>query len=46
MTGATGHGAGVVGCLDFYLDDIPNRIDQPIFPQRTWHSARNLTQGV
>jgi hypothetical protein len=31
MTGATGHGAGVVGSLDFYLDDIPNRIDQPIF---------------
>jgi hypothetical protein len=30
MTGATGHGAGVVGSLDFYLDDIPNRIDQPI----------------
>jgi hypothetical protein len=21
------HGAGVVGSLDFYLDDIPNRID-------------------
>jgi hypothetical protein len=32
MTGATGHGAGVVGSLDFYLDDIPNRIDEPIFP--------------
>jgi hypothetical protein len=31
MTGATGHGAGVVGLLDFYLDDIPARIDQPIF---------------
>jgi hypothetical protein len=31
MTGATGHGAGVIGSLDFYLDDIPNRIDQPIF---------------
>jgi len=28
MTGATGHGAGVVGSLD----DIPNRIDEPIFP--------------
>jgi hypothetical protein len=24
-------GAGVIGSLDFYLDDIPNRIDQPIF---------------
>ena len=23
--------AGAVGALDFYLDDIPNRIDQPIF---------------
>ena len=33
MTGATGHGAGVVGSLDFYLDDIPNRIDEPIFPR-------------
>ena len=32
MTGATGHGVGVIGSLDFYLDDIPNRIDQPIFP--------------
>jgi hypothetical protein len=32
MTGATGHGAGVVGALDIYLDDIPNRIDEPIFP--------------
>jgi hypothetical protein len=32
MTGATGHGAGVIGSLDFYLDDIPNRIDEPIFP--------------
>src|SRR5271165_5357244 len=32
MTGATGHGVGVVGSLDFYLDDIPNRIDEPIFP--------------
>ena len=32
MTGATGHGAGVVGSLDIYLDDIPNRIDEPIFP--------------
>jgi len=31
MTGATGHGAGVVGLLDFYHDDIPGRIDQPIF---------------
>ena len=32
MTGATGHGVGVIGSLDFYLDDIPNRIDEPIFP--------------
>ena len=33
MTGATGHGVGVIGSLDFYLDDIsPTRIDQPIFP--------------
>ncbi len=32
MTGATGHGAGVVGSLDIYLDDIPGRIDEPIFP--------------
>ena len=33
MTGATGHGVGVVGSLDFYLDDIfPNTIDKPIFP--------------
>ncbi len=32
ITGATGHGAGVIGSLDFYLDDIPNRIDEPIFP--------------
>ena len=32
MTGATGHGVGVIGALDFYLDDIPNRIDEPIFP--------------
>jgi hypothetical protein len=31
MTGATGHGVGVIGALDFYLDDIPGRIDQPIF---------------
>jgi hypothetical protein len=31
MTGATGHGVGVIGALDFYLDDIPARIDQPIF---------------
>ena len=22
MTGATGHGVGVIGALDFYLDDI------------------------
>jgi hypothetical protein len=32
MTGATGHGAGVIGQIDIYLDDIPNRIDEPIFP--------------
>ena len=32
MTGATGHGVGVIGSLDFYLDDIPNKIDEPIFP--------------
>jgi hypothetical protein len=32
MTGATGHGVGVIGSLDFYLDNIPNRIDEPIFP--------------
>jgi hypothetical protein len=32
MTGATGHGVGVIGSLDYYLDDIPNRIDEPIFP--------------
>ncbi len=32
MTGATGHGVGVIGALDFYLDDIPGRIDEPIFP--------------
>jgi hypothetical protein len=32
MTGATGHGVGVIGALDFYLDDIPARIDEPIFP--------------
>ncbi|MBV8104579.1 MAG: hypothetical protein JO223_08150 [Hyphomicrobiales bacterium] len=32
MTGATGHGVGVVGSFDIYLDDIPNRIDEPIFP--------------
>ena len=32
MTRATGHGVGVIGSLDFYLDDIPNRIDEPIFP--------------
>ena len=25
MTGATGHGAGVVGSFDIYLDDIPNK---------------------
>jgi hypothetical protein len=31
-TGATGHGVGVIGALDIYLDDIPNRIDEPIFP--------------
>ena len=32
MTGATGHGVGVIGALDFYLDDIPGKIDEPIFP--------------
>ncbi len=32
MTAATGHGVGVISSLDFYLDDIPNRIDEPIFP--------------
>ena len=32
MTGATGQRVGVIGSLDFYLDDIPNRIDEPIFP--------------
>jgi hypothetical protein len=34
MTGATGHGVGVVGSLDFYLDDIfPDTLGRPIFPQ-------------
>ena len=32
MTGATGHGVGVIGSLDFYLDDIPNTLGRPIFP--------------
>jgi hypothetical protein len=33
MTGATGHGAGVIGQLDFYLDDIfPDTLGRPIFP--------------
>jgi hypothetical protein len=32
MTGATGRGVGAIGSLDFYLDDISNRIDEPIFP--------------
>ena len=33
MTGATGHGAGVIGSLDFYLDDIfPDTLGKPIFP--------------
>ncbi len=33
MTGATGHGAGVIGELHFFLDDIfPNSLGRPIFP--------------
>jgi hypothetical protein len=33
MTGSTGHGAGVIGQLDFYLDDIfPDSLGRPIFP--------------
>ena len=33
MTGATGHGVGVIGQLDFYLDDIfPDTLGRPIFP--------------
>jgi hypothetical protein len=33
MTGATGHGVGVIGQLDFYLDDIfPDSLGRPIFP--------------
>ena len=33
MTGATGHGVGVIGSLDFYLDDIfPDTLGRPIFP--------------
>lgn len=32
-TGATGHGAGVIGELHFFLDDIfPNSLGRPIFP--------------
>jgi hypothetical protein len=32
-TGATGHGVGVIGSLDFYLDDIaPDTLGRPIFP--------------
>jgi hypothetical protein len=34
MTGATGHGAGVIGQLDFYLDVIfPDTLGRPIFPR-------------
>ena len=33
MTGASGHGVGVIGQLDFYLDDIfPDSLGRPIFP--------------
>jgi hypothetical protein len=33
MTGASGHGVGVIGQLDFYLDDIfPDTLGRPIFP--------------
>ena len=33
MTGASGHGVGVIGQLDFYLDDIfPDTFGRPIFP--------------
>jgi hypothetical protein len=33
MTGATGHGVGVIGELHFYFDDIfPNSLGRPIFP--------------
>lgn len=33
VTGATGHGVGVIGSLDFYLDDIfPDTLGRPIFP--------------
>ena len=33
MTGATGHGAGVIGQLDFYLDDMfPDTLGRPSFP--------------
>jgi hypothetical protein len=33
LTGATGHGVGVIGQLDSYLDDIfPNSLGRPIFP--------------
>jgi hypothetical protein len=33
MTGASGHGVGVIGQIDFYLDDIfPDTLGRPIFP--------------
>jgi hypothetical protein len=33
MTGASGHGVGVIGQIDFYLDDIfPDSLGRPIFP--------------
>jgi hypothetical protein len=33
MTGASGHGVGVIGQLDFYLDDIfPDSLGRPFFP--------------
>jgi hypothetical protein len=33
LTDATGHGGGVIGQLDFYLDDIfPDTLGRPIFP--------------
>jgi hypothetical protein len=33
MTGASGHGVGVIGQVDFYLDDIfPDSLGRPIFP--------------
>ena len=44
MTGATGHGVGVIGQLDFYLDDIfPDTTRRTDLPPWTWHSAGNLT---